>query len=46
MKSFELTKKPVRLAVLPAGTVLFGALIVLVHVLKFLLAFLGTSPVS
>lgn len=46
MKSFKLAKKPVRLAVLSARTVLFRALIVLVHVLKFLFAFLGTSPVS
>lgn len=46
VESFELGEEAVGLAVLAAGAVFLGALVVLVHVLKFLLAFLGASPVS
>jgi hypothetical protein len=45
MQRLELREEPVRLAVVPAGAALLGALVVLVHVLKLLLALLGAPIV-
>lgn len=46
MKGLKLAEEAVTLAVLPAGPALLGALVVLVHVLKLLLAFLGAPYVA
>lgn len=46
MKSFQLTEKTIALAVLATGSPFFGSLVVFMHVLELLLAFLGAPFVA